>query len=124
MPYDTAYLSGYVVEHYQVVLVDAARASRESMHAQLEAMCAREVPGDTHRNLRISPSYSGETFKHILVPVWLLTYTYGVARLPGGRQRLHGRIAGRYPKSGWKIAGAVLLAIIVALIVLFLTEGS
>ena len=26
VPYDTAFLSGFVVEHYQIVLLDAARA--------------------------------------------------------------------------------------------------
>ena len=124
VPYDASYLSGYVVEHYQVVLVDAARQSRDSMHEQLRAMCARQVPGDTHRNLRIFPSYSGETFKHILVPIWLLTYTYGSRAYQVVANGYTGRLAGRYPKSGWKIAGAVLLAIIVALIVLFLTEGQ
>ena len=35
------------------------------------------MPGDTYRNLQIHPAYSGQTFKHMLVPVWLLTYTYG-----------------------------------------------
>ncbi len=124
VPYDPSYLSGYVVEHYQVVLVDAVRQSRESMNAQLRSMCAREVPGDTHRNLRIFPSYSGETFKHILVPIWLLTYTYGSRTYQVVANGYTGRLAGHYPKSAWKIAGAVLLAIIVLLIVLFLTEGA
>jgi hypothetical protein len=107
-----------------VVLVDAARQSRESMQAQLEQLCAREVPGDTHRNLRISPSYSGETFKHILVPVWLLTYTYTSRAYQVVANGYTGRIAGRYPKSGWKIAGAVLLAIVVALIILLFAEAQ
>ena len=35
------------------------------------------MPGDTHRNLQIHPTFSGQTFKHVLVPVWLLTYIYG-----------------------------------------------
>ena len=35
----------------------------------------REVPGDTYRNLQIQPMFSGQTFKHMLVPVWLLAYT-------------------------------------------------
>ena len=50
------------------------------MTAQLRALCAQQVPGDTYRNLRIVPEFSGRTFKHILVPVWLLTYTYGAQR--------------------------------------------
>ena len=41
VPYDTAFLSGFVVEHYQVVLLDAAQRSQESMIA---ASCARCAP--------------------------------------------------------------------------------
>jgi hypothetical protein len=112
VPYDTAYLSGHVVEHYQVVLVDAAKASRDSMHQQLETMCASQVPGDTQRNLRIHPEYSGETFKHILVPIWLLTYTYGAKTFQVVANGYTGVLAGQYPKSAWKIAFVVLIVLV------------
>jgi hypothetical protein len=124
VPYDTGYLSGYVVEHYQVVLVDAAKRSRDQMHDKLMELCSREVPGDTQRNLRISPTYSAETFKHILVPVWLLTYTYGSKTYQVVTNGCTGEMAGRYPKSPWKIVFATLLAIIVALIVLYFSQGQ
>ena len=41
-------------------------------------MAAAQVPGDTYRNLQIHPILE-QTFKHILVPVWLLTYNYGAS---------------------------------------------
>jgi len=122
VPYDTSYLSGFVVEHYQVVLFDAAKLARESMERQLRSLCAREVPGDTHRNLRIEPRYSGETFKHILVPVWLLTYDYHGRAFQVVINGFTGEIAGRYPKSGWKIFFAVLTALLVILFVLFMVR--
>ena len=120
VPYDTAFLSGFVVEHYQVVLLDAARQGRERMDEELRALCSAQVPGDTQRNLEIFPTYSGETFKHILVPLWLLTYTYGARVFQVVANGYTGTIAGRFPKSPWKIAGAVLvaLAVIITLIVL------
>jgi hypothetical protein len=124
VPYDTAYLSGFVVEHYQVVLVEAVQRSRESMHGQLEALCSREVPGDTQRNLTVFPEYSGETFKHILVPVWLLTYTYGPKTYQVVANGYTGEIAGRYPKSPWKIAGAVLLVAIIVLLIVFFAQSQ
>lgn len=124
VPYDTAYLSGFVVEHYQVVLLDAARQSRDSMQNQLLALCSREVPGDTQRDLRIFPEYSGETFKHILLPVWLLTYTYGSRVYHVVANGYTGAIAGRYPKSPWKIAAAVLLLIVVVLVIAFLSNSQ
>ena len=69
----------------------------------LEAMCARQVPGDTYRNLRIRPSYDGRTFKHVLVPVWVLAYTYGGKPYQVVVNGVTGVIAGRYPYSIWKI---------------------
>jgi hypothetical protein len=116
VPYDTAYLSGYVVEHYQLVLVDAAKQSREAMYNQLMTLCAQQVPGDTHRNLRIQPEYSGETFKHILVPIWLLTYTFGARTFQVIANGYTGVIAGKYPKSAWKIFFAVMAVLLVILL--------
>ena len=116
-PYSAAFLSGFVVEHYQVVLLEAADHSQTQMKRKLYDMCAAEVPGDTQRNLEISPTFSGQTFKHVLVPVWLLTYTYGNKPWQVVVNGYTGLIAGDYPKSFWKIAALVLLAIIAILII-------
>jgi hypothetical protein len=120
--YDTSFLSGFVVEHYQVVLVDAAQHSQEQMTQKLREMCAREVPGDTHRNLEVHPVFSGQTFKHVLVPVWLLTYIYSNRPWQVVVNGYTGAIAGDYPKSWWKIALLVLVAIIIVIAVLMLQE--
>jgi hypothetical protein len=119
-PYDTAFLSGFVIEHYQIVLFDAAKRSQEQMNAQLYQMCAAQIPGDTFRNLQIHPAYSGQTFKHILVPVWLLTYNFSAKVYQVVVNGVTGRMAGDYPKSPWKIALLVLLAIIVVFIIAML----
>ena len=120
--YDTAYISGFVVEHYQVILFEAAERSRQTMHGELEAMCAAQVPGDTHRNLVIHPTYSAETFKHILVPIWLLTYTYGAKMYQVVVNGHSGQMAGEYPKSPWKIAALIVVVLIAALIMIMLSD--
>ena len=117
--YDTAFLSGFVVEHYQIVLFDAAKESESQMHGRLEQMCAAAVPGDTQRNLRISPEYSGRTFKHILVPVWLLAYTYGSRRYQVVANGFTGKTAGQYPKSVWKVLFLIAAILMVVLLVLY-----
>jgi hypothetical protein len=122
VPYDTAFLSGFVVEHYQVVLIDAAKQSQDQMHEQLEGLCAGQVPGDTYRNLRIAPEYSAQTFKHMLVPVWLLAYTYGAARYQVVVNGYTAAIAGQYPKSPWKILFVTLLVLILVLIVMYASQ--
>jgi Zn finger protein HypA/HybF involved in hydrogenase expression len=122
VPYDTGYLAGHVVEHYQVVLVEAAKRGRDSMDAQLMTLCGQQVPGDTFRNLRIDPDYSGQTFKHILVPIWLLSYTFGRRTFQVIANGYTGIIAGRYPKSAWKIF-FVALAILVVIVLVVLAKN-
>jgi hypothetical protein len=85
-------------------------------------MCARQVPGDTYRNLRISPAYDGRTFKHVLVPVWVLAYTYSGKPYQVIVNGITGAIAGRYPLSVWKIVGLVALALVVGGIVLLVSS--
>lgn len=116
--YDTSYLSGFVVEHYQVVLLDAAKASEDAMREKLEDLCASEVPGDTSRNLVIHPTFSAQTFKHILVPLWLLTYTYGARIFHVLVNGATGQMAGEYPKSFWKVFFLVVLMMVVVALVL------
>jgi hypothetical protein len=118
-PYDTAFLSGFVVEHYQIVLVDAAQRSQEAMTEKVRAMCAAQIPGDTYRNLRIQPTYSGQTFKHILVPVWLLSYNFGAKVYQVVVNGVTGRMAGDYPKSFWKILFLIVVALIALLLFLY-----
>lgn len=107
-PYDTRFLQGFVVEHYQVVLIEAHEHARRRMNAELERLCAAQIPGDTYRNLVIRPEYSGQTFKHVLVPLWLLTYQHRGRPFQVLVNGWSGRLAGRYPKSWWKIGFAVL----------------
>jgi hypothetical protein len=121
-PYDAAFVWGFVVEHYQIVLFDAAKRSQEAMNEKLRQMCAAQIPGDTYRNLHIQPTYSGQTFKHILVPIWLLTYNFGAKAYQVVVNGVTGRMAGDYPKSFWKILFLVLLAIIVILVIVMLGQ--
>ena len=123
VPYDTAYLSGFVVEHYQINLVEAAQNSQVQMTRKLHDMCAAQVPGDTHRNLTIQPSFSAQTFKHLLVPIWLLTYTYGAKIYPVVVNAHTGEMAGKYPLSPWKVAFVVVLVIIAVIVFVLVSEA-
>jgi hypothetical protein len=122
VPYDHGYVSGWVVEQYQIDLVSAADAARRSMDAQLRAMCAARVPGDTHRNLSVKADYSGQTFKHVLVPLWLVAYNYHATAYQLIVNGFNGRIAGQYPFSWVKIALAVIAGILLLIVLGYLTD--
>lgn len=120
IPYDPGYLAGWTVERYQIDLVNAASRSRAQMDDNVRQMCASAVPGDTYRNLQVSSTYRDQTFKHILVPVWLLTYNYGGKVYRVAANGVTGRMAGERPWSWVKIA----LLILIALIVLYITQTN
>ncbi len=120
--YNAGFLSGWVVERYQIDLVAAATEARAEMDAEMERLCSAEVPGDTQRDLRVESDYSGQTFKHILVPIWLLSYNYGAHNFQVVINGYTGAISGAYPKSWLKITLAVLAGLAVAGIIALLVN--
>ncbi len=124
VPYNPGFLAGWTVERYQIDLIAAAQHARETMTAKTRQLCAAQVPGDTHRNLQVSIHWSGQTFKHILVPIWLLTYDYHRKSYQVVINGYTGVIAGKRPYSFWKITFLVLAILAaIGLIVLF-ANGS
>lgn len=119
VPYAPHFLSGWTVERYQVALDAAARDAREAMASRLRSMCAAQVPGDTHRDLQVFPEWSSQTFKHILVPVWILSYHHHGRPYQLLVNGVTGTVAGERPYSAWKILGLVI-ALIAALALLAL----
>ena len=120
VPYEPKYLSGWTVEQYQIDLSDAAKRAEDTMTDELRGMCSREVPGDTQRGLQIYPRYDARTFKHVLLPVWVLSYNYVGTPFQVLINGYTGKIAGRYPKSWIKITLLVLVILIIVAIVLVL----
>ena len=114
VPYNAGFLSGWVVERYQIDLVAAAKTARDQIDRKMYALCSAQVPGDTHRDLQVEDDYSGQTFKHILVPIWLLTYDYSTTNYQVVINGYTGVISGKYPKSWVKILFAVLAGLAAA----------
>jgi hypothetical protein len=108
-PYDTGHVAGWAVERYQINLVETAHSSRETIKKKPYSMCAGRVPGDTRRDLDVDANYSGQTFKHILAPIWFLGYSYGARKFQVVINGYRGEVAGDYPKSWIKITSAVLM---------------
>jgi len=121
-PYNPGYLSGWVVEQYQLDLVGAAERSRQQMDAKTRALCDQQVPGDTHRDLEVATEYSGQTFKHVLVPVWLVSYDYGSQAFQVVVNGYTGAIAGKHPLSWIKIALLVIAILAVIGILILATQ--
>lgn len=121
--YSPEFVRGWTVERYQIDLHKAADNNLQAMQQKTEALCAAQIPGDTYRGLNINADYQARTFKHVLVPVWLVSYTYGSKNFQVLANGYTGTIAGEYPKSWVKILFAIL-AVLIAVIIFVSLGGN
>jgi hypothetical protein len=123
-PYDPAYVRGWTVERYQVDLRKASETNRLQMDQEMTALCAAQVPGDTHTNLQVKTQYAGRTFKHILVPVWLVTYTFGARSFQTLVNGYTGATAGDRPISWIKVFFYVILPLSILALIIALSQAG
>ena len=118
--YRNEYLSGFRAERYQVNLAAGYEMARQIMDTRIRDSIRRDIGGDHQRIDAVKSSYENITFKHILLPVWMSAFRYRdkVYRILINART--GELQGERPYSAWKIAGAVLAAlVIIAIIAIF-----
>ncbi|MBX3475149.1 MAG: hypothetical protein KF754_12255 [Planctomycetes bacterium] len=129
VPFDNKYLAGFRAERYSVDLKAGWSIALQGINAELYSRCGRDVPGDTHRNLEVRSSFWGQSFKHVLLPVFVLTYRFEDKPFNVLVNGSTGEVRGKAPISKIKVAifCAVIAALIaggVALYVLFGSKGG
>lgn len=120
VPYDPRYLAGWRAESYAVDLMAAWPLAEGRMRATQEQRCGGDVGGDTHRSLSVNTQLGQQTFKHVLLPVWIAAYRYNGKPFRFLVNGQTGEVVGEAPWSWVKITLAVLfvLAIVVTIVVL------
>ena len=121
-PYAPQYLAGFRAEAYQVQLEEGLTEARARMDAVIARDIRMDIGGDRQRIDRVETKLSGVTFKHVLLPVWIAAYRYRDRSFRFVVNGQTGRVQGERPYSAWKIAFAVILALIVAAIVAFVAS--
>ena len=123
-PYDPDYMSGFQAEAYTVPLEQGHAWARQIMEAQIAMDVRRDIGGDEQRIERIQTDWSAETFKHILLPVWTAAYKYNGKSYRFVVNGQTGAVKGERPYSIWKIAFAVLCALIVMGLFAYFSEAA
>ena len=111
-PYRPEYLAGFLAESYTVPLSDGHDIARQEMAAVIAMDVRRDIGGDEQRITDIQTRHDDETFKHILLPIWTAAYRYNGKSYRFVVNGQSGRVQGERPWSIWKIALAVLLALV------------
>ncbi|MEO0990308.1 MAG: primosomal protein N' (replication factor Y) - superfamily II helicase [Pseudomonadota bacterium] len=112
-PYAPDYLAGFRAEVYTIGLEEALPDARRQMDAQIARDIRFDIGGDRQQISSASTELSRQTFKHILLPVWVAAYKYRGKSYRFVVNGQTGRVRGERPWSVWKIAVAVVLGAIV-----------
>jgi hypothetical protein len=107
-PYAPDYLAGFRAEGYTVGLAAGYGTAQEQMRGVIRGDARRDIGGDEQRVDTVDTDWSDETFKHILLPVWMAAYKYNGKSYRFLVNGQTGEVQGERPWSAWKIALAVL----------------
>lgn len=113
-PYKTEYLAGWGAERYTVGLKEAWETGKKLISEKIQSACARKVPGDTHKDLRVSTSWRNMKFKHVLLPVWVANYEFGGKVYKFLVNGENGKVHGEAPLDWVKVIAAVVIGLVIA----------
>ena len=122
--YRPDYLAGFMAEGYTIALADGHSVARQEMAGVIAVDVRRDIGGDEQRVEQVRTDFSAETFKHILLPVWSAAYKYNGKSFRFIVNGQSGRVQGERPYSVWKIALAVLLAVLLATAAVWLANET
>jgi hypothetical protein len=119
-PYRPEYLAGHETLRYDVEPETGLGVAKSEMAPIIERDCEQDIGGDEQRVTSVDTEYREVMFKLMLLPVWIACYlhagkTYNI--LVNGRT---GEVAGERPYSVPKIIAAIVTALVVIAVIIFL----
>jgi hypothetical protein len=105
-----------------VPLAEGDAQAKARMARIIEQDARRDIGGDEQRVHDIDTDYADETFKHILLPVWMAAYKYNGKSYRFLVNGQTGEVQGERPWSIWKIGFTVLLVAALALGAVYLAD--
>ncbi|WP_299433945.1 DNA helicase PriA [uncultured Aquimarina sp.] len=121
-PFNTGFLAGFVTEKYTIPLKDGHLSSTKEAEQIARSWARHDIGGDTQRVHSVNMSLSEETFKHILLPVYISAYQYNGKKYNFFVNGQTGKISGKRPYSFWKIFFFSLLIITLILVIVWLAN--
>ncbi len=119
--YKPEYIAGYAAERYSIGLKDAWEKAKQfiknKLHGLIESKIRQEHRADSVRNLAMQTSYANITYKYLMLPIYISSFTYNGKVYQFMVNGQSGKVGGRSPISALRVLLAILIVIaIIALI--------
>jgi predicted RNA-binding Zn-ribbon protein involved in translation (DUF1610 family) len=124
MPFDQQMLAGLMARTYDIELDACFKDGRSRIDAAILSEVHQRIGGDTQIVTDVKSRYEAITYKHLLLPVWLLAYRFHERTYQVFINAATGEVQGERPYSPWKIAFAVVMGLIAAFAIYALTQSQ
>jgi hypothetical protein len=122
--YDPRLLLNWEAEVYTIEVDKGYTMASGIMDKRLYEMSAARLGGDTYRNLSLNTQKTSQTFKHIILPVWIAAYQYNNQTYQFAINAQTGRVSGEKPYSWIKIFFACLFAVGIIALIYYISENN
>ncbi len=126
--YNTDFLAGWQAKNYDIALEPAWDSAKTRMRDMAKDACYRDIPTSHVRSFSMSADFEDESWRLILLPIYLTTYRYQDKPYQVMVNGQTGKIAGQKPVAWLKVWLAILAillpGIVVGLIGLALSGGG
>jgi len=116
--YSAEYKAGHLARTYDHDVQECFGEARGRMENEIRSTVRRDIGGDKQEIHQLHTQWRGLTYKHLLLPVWLLTVIFEGRPFQVFINGVTGEVQGQRPWSKLKIAIAVVVAVIVAIILI------
>jgi hypothetical protein len=114
VPFTQQMLAGLMARTYDIELDACFKEGRQRIDAAILSEVHQRIGGDTQMVSSVKSQYDAITYKHLLLPVWLMAYRFNGKTFQVFINAATGEVQGERPYSVLKIMFAVILGLAAA----------
>jgi len=115
--YKPEYIAGFAAERYNIGLKEAWEMAKNAIKSKLSGMIESKIKSENHadhvRNLVINTTHNKVTYKYLMLPVYMSSFTYNGKVYQFMVNGQTGQVGGKTPISAIKVAVAIIIGLII-----------
>jgi len=115
--YQTEFLAGLRAENHTIGLRDGFFKAQKYMRVVITEAIRSDIGGSRQRILSSSSRFDKQTFKHLLLPVWITHYSLGAKRFRLNVNGRTGKVYGQRPFSKLKLLGGSFVMVLGSMVI-------
>jgi predicted RNA-binding Zn-ribbon protein involved in translation (DUF1610 family) len=123
-PFSAEYIAGHLCRTYDKDVEACFGEAKGRMESEIDSTVRRDIGGDRQDINRKEVTYKALTFKHLLLPIWLLTVIYAGKPFQVFINGITGEVQGQRPWSKVKLAVAITIAVILIVVLILVFRGG